>query len=67
MDAPVGLADIDAFGFAIRHRACCANGGWFTSDLGGLSSVVRDVMIGAGLVGLGYLSAAPLACLSDQL
>jgi hypothetical protein len=65
--AQVGLANIDASGFTIRHRARRANGGWSTSDLGGLSSEVRDVMIGAGLVGLGYLSAAPLVCLSDQL
>jgi hypothetical protein len=66
LDAQVGLADIYASGLPFAIAVAAPDAGWLTGDLGRLSSDVRDVLVGLGLVAVGYMSAVLLVVLAQR-
>jgi Glycosyl hydrolases family 2, TIM barrel domain len=57
LDAEVGITDVNASGIPFAIALALPNGGWLTTGLGGLSTEVRDLVIGGGLIVLGYAGA----------
>ncbi|HET6319907.1 MAG TPA: glycoside hydrolase family 2 TIM barrel-domain containing protein [Chloroflexota bacterium] len=56
-DSHVGVADLEASGLPFALALAVPGSGWFTTAMAHQSGVLEDVLIGAILVGLGYVCA----------